>query len=274
MPAKQQRRIGALFILVVTLRVTILAALALGAAAQTASFEVASIKPNHSGENPYSVRIVPGGSVRTLNASLQAIITTAYQIPDFELAAGPAWLTTEKWDIEAKGPAAAPPQQVLEMLRVLLADRFQLKVHTESRRMAIYALLVAKNGPKLEPSHIECFDPTAGIPAPAPNARPCGGFNRGPAQMLGARISMPGLAKTLSRVVGRTVVDKTGIDGSYDITLNWKPDELLQPDQDSAASESASLFTAIQEELGLRLEAQRGPVDILVIDSADRASAN
>lgn len=195
MPAKQQRRIGALFILVVTLRVTILAALALGAAAQTASFEVASIKPNHSGENPYSVRIVPGGSVRTLNASLQAIITTAYQIPDFELAAGPAWLTTEKWDIEAKGPAAAPPQQVLEMLRVLLADRFQLKVHTESRRMAIYALLVAKNGPKLEPSHIECFDPTAGIPAPAPNARPCGGFNRGPAQMLGARISMPGLAR-------------------------------------------------------------------------------
>ena len=84
---------------------------------------------------------------------------------------------------------------------------------------------------------------------------------------------MPGLAKTLSKVVGRTVVDKTGIDGAYDITLNWQPDELLQPDQGSA-SESASLFTALQEQLGLRLDAQKGPVDILVIDSVNRASAN
>jgi len=238
------------------------------------SFEVASIKPNNSGENPYYVRIVPGGNLRALNASLQAIITTAYQIPDFELAGGPAWLTTEKWDIEAKGPGAAPPQQVLEMLRALLAERFQLKVHTESRQMPIYALVVAKNGPKLEPSHLECFDPTARIPPPTPNARPCGGFNRGPAQMLGARIAMPGLAKTLSKIAGRTVVDKTGIEGTYDVALNWNPDELLQPDRDSAASESASLFTAIQEQLGLRLEVQRGLVDILVIDSVARASAN
>jgi uncharacterized protein (TIGR03435 family) len=238
------------------------------------SFEVASVKPNHSGDSRYGVLIVPGGSVRALNASLQAVITTAYQIPDFELAGGPAWLTTEKWDIEAKGPGAAPPQQVLEMLQVLLADRFQLKVHTESRQMPIYALVVARNGPKLQPSHMECFDPTGGVLPSAPNARPCGGFNRGPTQMLGARNTMLGLAKTLSKIVGRTVIDKTGINGAYDITLNWKPDELLQPDQDSAANESASLFTAIQEQLGLRLEAQKGPVDTLVIDSVNRASAN
>ncbi len=91
--------------------------------------------------------------------------------------------------------------------------------------------------------------------------------------MLGAKIVMPRLALALSKIVGRTVVDKTGIDGSYDITLNWKPDELLQPDQ-GATSESGSIFTALQEQLGLRLEAQRGPVDILVIDSVDKASAN
>lgn len=274
MQTKCQQKISALFILTVTLRVAMLAVFAAEMAAQSPSFEVASVKPNHSGENPYYVRILPGGSLGALNASLQAIITTAYQIPDFELAGGPAWLTTEKWDIEAKRPGAAPPQHVLDMLRVLLADRFQLKVHTESRQMPIYALVVAKNGPKLEPSHIECFDPTGGTLPTTPNARPCGGFNRGLSQMLGARIAMPGLAKTLSKVVGRTVVDKTGLDGSYDITLNWKPDELLQADRDSAASESASLFTAIQEQLGLRLEAQRGPVDILVIDSVNRASAN
>jgi uncharacterized protein (TIGR03435 family) len=253
---------------------SIAGSISIRAQSEDRSFEVASIKPNHSGDNPYSVRIVPGGSVRALNASLQAIITTAYQIPDFEIAGGPAWLATEKWDIEAKGPGAAPPQQVLDMLRALLADRFQLKVHTESRQMPIYALAVAKNGPKLEPSHTECFDPTGGALPTTPNARPCGGFNRGPAQMLGARIAMPGLAKALSKVVNRTVVDKTGIDGAYDITLNWKPDELLQSDRDPSASESASLFTAIQEQLGLRLEAQRGPVDILVIDSVNRASAN
>jgi uncharacterized protein (TIGR03435 family) len=238
------------------------------------SFEVASVKLNHSGDNPCYVRIIPGGGLRAMNAPLQAVITTAYQIPDFELAGGSAWMTTERWDIEARGPGAAPPQQVLNMLRALLAERFQLKVHTEFRQMPIYALLVARSGPKLEPSRIECFDITAGIPPPMPSARPCGGFNRGPAQMLGARIAMPGLAKTLSKLVARTVVDKTGIDGSYDIMLDWKPDELLQPDQDPAASESASFFTAIQERLGLRLEAQKGPVEILVVDGVNRASAN
>lgn len=238
------------------------------------SFDVASVKPNHSGDNPYSLRIIPGGNLRAMNAPLQVVITEAYQIPDFELAGEPAWLMSERWDIDAKGPGATPPQQVLEMLRRLLADRFQLKVHTESRQMPIYALVVAKNGPKLEPSRIECFDPTGGIPPPTPSTRPCGGFNRGPAQLLGARIAMPRLAMTLSKIVGRTVVDKTGLDGSYDITLNWKPDELLEPDQASAGNDVASLFTAIQEQLGLRLEAQKGPVDILVIDSVNRASAN
>jgi uncharacterized protein (TIGR03435 family) len=252
-----------------------LTAVAAVAIAQSPAFEVASVKPNHSGDDNYGVRIVPGGTLRAVNAPLEAVIAEAYQVPPFELADVPAWAKSERWDIDAKGPGVAAPPEVLRMLQTLLATRFALRVHTETRELPVQALVVAKNGPKLHASSAECFDPTAGIPPPTPTARPCGGFNRMPDQMLGARITMPNLAKTLSKIVGRTVIDRTALDGSYDITLTWRPDDLQsQPDSVPAPNHDATIFTAIQEQLGLRLESQRGPVNILVIDSVERASEN
>ena len=213
---------------------------------------------NNSGDFHYFLRIVPGGSVRAFNASLELAITEAYQIPDFELKDGPGWMRSERWDIDAKGSGNTPPEQVLQKLQTLLAERFHLQLHKETRELPIYALVVAKNGPKLEPSHAECFDITAGIPPPTPRARPCGGFNRMPDDMLGAQITMPKLAKMIAKIVGRTVVDKTNITGSYDITLKWRPDEVQASNApDQLTDQASSIFTAIQEQLGLRLESQK-----------------
>ena len=126
---------------------------AFGTQAQSPTFEVASIRPNNSGDNRSGVLIVPGGSVRAINASLELLITTAYQIPDFELKDGPGWMRSERWDIDTKGSGNTPPEQVLQKLQSLLAERFHLQLHKETRELPIYALVVAKNGPKLEPSH-------------------------------------------------------------------------------------------------------------------------
>jgi bla regulator protein blaR1 len=241
------------------------------APATNQQFEVASIKPNNSGENNFSIRIKPGGRMVASNASLWMLITATYQVQDYQLSGGPAWLKSARFDIDAKGPFKPDipvNDQISQMGQALLADRFQLKLHREAKEMPVYALLAAKNGPKLDPARGgNCFDPTAGIPPPAPDARPCGGFNMNNDRLLGAAIPMERMARALSRFVGRPVVDKTGLGGTFDITLHWTPD-------DAPSSSDPSIFTALQEQLGLRLESQKGPVEVLVIDSAQLPSAN
>jgi uncharacterized protein (TIGR03435 family) len=254
--------------------VLVLMLLFAAAAAQNPSFEAASIKPNNSGENFISVRLVPGGSVRAINATLQSVITTEYQIPDFELADVPGWAKSVRWDIEGKGSGDTPPPETLRKLQSLLADRFQLRVHAETREMPVYALLFTKGGAKLPASQEECFDVTAGIPPPSPAARPCGGFNRLPNRLLGARDTTEKLAGVLAKILGRSVIDKTGLTGTFDVTLRWTPDELLQSGAALDNDQAGSIFTALQEQLGLRLESQKGPVSVLVIDSAAPASPN
>jgi bla regulator protein blaR1 len=250
-------------------------------------FDVAAIKPNNSGANVLGIRVVPGGGLRATNATLRSLIAEAYQVRDFELSGGPAWLNSARYDIEAKGQVDSSSQeqtglQVMKMLQALLADRFQLTIHRETKEMPIYALLVAKSGPKLQASREVCFDPTAGVPPPPTlpgqlPSRPCGGFNNSSNQMLGASVGMSRFAANLSRFTGRTVVDRTGLKGTYDIALRWTPDEgqawlptgPLPPDDSQP-----SIFSAVQEQLGLRLESQRGPVEVWVIDRAEKPSEN
>lgn len=251
-------------------------------------FDVASIKPNNSGANYLGIRVVPDG-LKAVNATLRSLISEAYQVRGFEISGGSAWLDSARFDIDAKGqvePGGSPIQtglQVMTMLQALLADRFQLRVHRETKEMPIYALLVAKNGPKLQASREACFDPAAGIPPPPTlpgqsPSRPCGGFNNSSSQMLGARVEMSRFAANLARFTGRTVVDKTGLKETYDIALRWRPEEgqaFLAPTEPQPADDSRpSIFTAVQEQLGLRLESQRGPVEVLVVDSAERPSGN
>jgi uncharacterized protein (TIGR03435 family) len=252
------------------MRAFLLCFVALSCLAQT-TFDVVSIKPNLSGAEGGSIRLTPGGRLVAQNASLRQLITTAYDVRDFQLFGGPSWMASERFDIEAKAAGNPTQDQISQMLQALLADRFSLTVHREKKEVPIYRLTVAKGGSKLPPAKAEC---TPMVPPPAKfdpaTLRPCGGFNSNVGMMLGGAVSTTKLAASLSRTLGRTVVDETGLSGSFDVSLHWTPD--AQPQ--TANSSDPDFFTAIQEQLGLRLESGRGPVEVLVVDQAERPSQN
>ena len=226
-------------------------------AAQPAlEFDVASIKPAPPGSGNTTMKFEPGGRFRATGAPLNALIQMAYGVKDFQVSRGPKWADSESYDaydIVAK-PAAGVTlnrSQLKVALQALLADRFRLKIHREIKDLPMYSLVVAKNGPKL----------TKNIDAPGPEA------TMGSGQLKGSKISMSILAGMLAQLLDRTVRDDTGISGDFDVKLNWDPGQ-------TADMDGPSIFTALQEQLGLKLNAQKGPVEILIIDSAERPSGN
>jgi uncharacterized protein (TIGR03435 family) len=235
--------------------------LALALSAQTPAFEVASIKPNRSGDGGSSIRGTAGRIVMQ-NVPLKKATLWAYGIPDDReyALAGPDWLTTERFDIQANFPADTPPQQVRQMTQALLAERFKLTLHRETRQMAVYALVVAKNGPKIRAVE---------------NAQ--GRTTGGPGRLEASAIPMQKLADLLARLTGQQVIDATGLAGVFNFTLEWSPDEsqknIPSPDAAAAAAGGAgpSLFSALQEQLGLKLEGRKAPVEILVVDHVEKA---
>jgi uncharacterized protein (TIGR03435 family) len=250
-----------------------------------AAFEVASIRENVSGGDNASVRAQPGGRVSVSNNSLRSIIRNAYNVQNYQIVGGPEWINTVRWDISAKAPDDAPPPQLLLMLRTLLADRFKLAIRNETREMPIYALTLARAdgrlGSQLRSSNVDCAAIFAAAkargeaPPPTTNGRPTCGTRTTRGNMSTTGVSMADLARNLSPFAGRPVVDKTGLSGVYDLDLTWTPEQ-GPPGADGTASQAAtssdsvSLFTAVQEQLGLKLDAQRGPVDVLVVESAQR----
>ncbi|MBI4474407.1 MAG: TIGR03435 family protein [Acidobacteria bacterium] len=239
-------------------------------------FEVASIKPNAAGDHRIMMQITPGGRLNVTGAALRELIRSAYRLQDFQISGGPGWVSTDRWDIQAKAEENASQDQVNEMLQNLLAERFQFKFHKEQRQIPVYELIIARNGPKLQETKPGAASATSsshtlGIPQSHGTGSHAGG--RG--------MTMAQLAERLGELLGRTVIDKTGLTGSYDITLSWRP----EPGQGAAFSDHVrpgagptsppdpnlpSIFTAIQEQLGLRLESARGPGEVMVIDSAQR----
>ena len=206
------------------------------------SFDVASVKP-----------VVPkdGAASRTsygeFMGSLQFLIRAAYGLDDYRIAGGPKWIDNDKFSVVYK---PVGPQASL-MLRALLADRFKLASHMETRELPIYALTVVKGGPKME------------------KADQPGGTSAGGAMIRGT-MDMSVLSSYLSSILGRGVTDQTGLKGAWKFSLKWTPD-----DQPAAATGNApSLFTAIQEQLGLKLESTKGPVEVLVIDHAEKPTEN
>ncbi|MCL5745355.1 MAG: M56 and DUF3738 domain-containing protein, partial [Acidobacteria bacterium] len=266
-------------------------------AAPAETFEVASIKPNKSGERNVRMMNSPG-RFRATNVSLKMLIRMAYGVQDFQITGGPGWMNSDTYDVEAKEPGradAVSPMNMDEnqrkadeerrkrMVQALLADRFQLKLHRETKDLPVYALVVAKNGPKLKESE---------IPADAKGPGPGGKFRgmmMGPGQLSGDGATLEFLATALSNTLGRPVLDQTGLKGLYDFKLQWTPDEgqrrmmMVMKGGPGAGSGDAppppdasgpSVFTAIQEQLGLKLESKKGPVEILVIDHAEQPSEN
>ena len=250
------------------------------------TFEVASIKRNVSGDPNASIRVQPGGQMTVTNNSLYNLIRNAYGTQRFEMIPGanlPSWIDSDKWDIVAKPPAGAPEvqEQMQLRLRSLLEDRFKLAARREMREMPIYELIVARTdgqlGKQIKPSGDECTaQGRARAAGEQPPPMPTGGFcgtrtGNGTVSMKGVPLS--NFVRNLGGMTGRFVIDKTGLTGPYDLDLQWTPDPTAAggPAQGAPGpGDGASLFAAIQEQLGLKLEARRAPVEVLVIDSAER----
>jgi uncharacterized protein (TIGR03435 family) len=248
-----------------------LAGLALILRAQTRpEFEVASLKPNESGRPGFSIGVLPGGGLRAVNIHLKRLIAVAYAVTDFQIAGNVSWLESQRYDLDAKSPGPAALPQLRLMLQSLLEERFQLKIHHEQREMAVFTLSVGKSGAKvIEAAEGDCS--VAVSPQAAVKGTPCGVANIGPGWIRSNRARMSQVADRLSSLLGRTVVDRTGLTGLYNVTLTWTPDLDPQPNVDASGD---SLFTAIQKQLGLKLESAKAPVDVVVIDAAEKASAN
>jgi uncharacterized protein (TIGR03435 family) len=188
-----------------------------------------------------------------LGVTPKDLIIWAYGLKAYQVS-GPSWITQEWYDINAKAAEPVPEDRLRLMVRSLLSQRFKMGAHTETRTLPVYLLTVARNGPKIHPVTSE--GPAGYIPR-----------QRG----LAARhITMPRFAELLSGKIDRPVTDMTGLPGLYDIDLDWAPDTIVPPDADLGPS----VFTAIQEQLGLKLEPTKGPLEILVIDHIERPSEN
>jgi bla regulator protein BlaR1 len=250
------------------------------------AFDVASIKPADPSFPGMRVQITPGGTLNATNVTVKLLIQQAYDVRDFQISGGPGWLSTERYVISAKmdDSSSAAPEDPRKMtdeqrkayqegmrlkLRALLEDRFQLKVHRETKEMPIYALIVAKNGAKVQ----EAKD----------DGTPGGGISMGLGQITGKKVELAFLAQVLSNQVGRTVLDKTELKGNFDFKLQYTPDQAQQPPGPGDGGpdrprpvdpDGPSIFTAVQEQLGLKLDAQKGPVEIVVIDGVEKASEN
>ena len=272
--------------------------LALGLFGQSSTppltFEVASVKPSATDDRRTMIQIQPGGGLRTGGTSLKMLLTFAYDVREFQITGGPGWINTDRFDIVAKAERSAgaenPPDdprkmteqqrktvgdQMRERLRALLAERFQLTLHRETKEQSVYALVVAKGGPKLQQA--QAMEGTG----------PRGPMMRmGRGELSGQGVELEMLTRTLSSQLGRTVIDRTGLKGNFDFKLTWTPDPGQSatplgggppPGADAPPPpdpNGPSVFTALQEQLGLRLESQKGPVEMLVIESVAKPSEN
>ena len=228
--------------------------LAAAAFAQSARFDVASIKPtdpdSQVSNSLYSDR---SGGLHVENYALRGIILFAYDIRDFELMGAPGWIDTAHYDIVAKIDSGPTGDDLLrERVRSLLASRFGVVAHHENRELTCYVLTVAKGGSKLK-----------AVATPGEQL----GFRGGAGHNRGFAVTMPMFAKELGRLTGRPVLDKTGLEGTYDYVLEWSTDS-------DTAGTGPSVFTALQEQLGLRLESVKAPTDTVVIDRIERPSEN
>jgi len=219
------------------------------------SFEVASIKRNLSLGNRSGTRNSPGGRVTITNERLRQVIRSAYGSNDLEVIGGPDWLDNDRWDIVATADTDNADAEWRLMLQSLLAERFKLVAHVEIRERPIYDLVFARSdrqlGPAIHPTKSECTGDDCGSTNAVTNGIVSG-------VITGTAATMTQIGKSLSGSAERRVFDRTGLAGKYDFELRW--------------SEDVSIFTALPEQLGLKLESQRGPVDIVVVDSVERAT--
>jgi uncharacterized protein (TIGR03435 family) len=247
-------------------------------------FEVAVIKPTPADTGPgadFGAEL--GGRLRARNNPVANFITNAYGVPNYLVVGGPDWMRADRYDLEARAAGEPSRSEMMLMLQSLLAERFHLRTHRETREMPAYVMTVARGGARLQ-SPKPCRDVDPSKPAPPPVAgetplRSCGNSNmntrtRPPYMTWTANhIDSRGIAGSLSNFFRRPVVDRTGLAGFFDIQIDLPPLQPVTTDV-GAADPDASVFTVLQEQLGLRVEEGRGPVDVLVIDRIERPTQN
>jgi uncharacterized protein (TIGR03435 family) len=242
----------------------------------SATFDIASIHPSRPGSSGSTYSFTADRGVKVTNGTVKGLIEMAYDVRDFQILGGPGWTDSQFFDVVAKtlpaasdSAAAGPANSIVETrlrLQALLLERFQLQLRRESRDLPEYILAVGKNGAKMKPSQ----------------AASAAGINAACGQMTGTNTTMANLAYKLSRTLDRPVVDQTNLSGNYNFVLNWTPDTGPCSPSTSASSAPAatisgdgpSLFTALQDQLGLQLKSVKGPVETLVIDHVEPPSAN
>ena len=227
---------------------------------QSKEFEVASIKPSAPapmGEVRMNMQITPGGRLVAEGMSAKFLIQYAYDVRDFQVTGGPSWMGALQWDINAKAESASTPDQTRMQMQALLAERFKLQFHRETKEMSTYALVVAKGGSKLKVSEVDGSDKNKG-----------GRMSMGRGQFGGNGLPVGSIARALGQVLDHSVIDQTGLEGNYDFELKWKPEQA--PPEDPGPS----VFTALQEQLGLKLESTKGQVEMLIVDRIEKPADN
>jgi uncharacterized protein (TIGR03435 family) len=217
-------------------------------------FEVVSVKPADPSAPGHMSQVTPGG-FRGQNLRLFELIMTGWRVNRDQIVGGPNWMDTAGWDIDARFPAGASHSQFPQMIQAMLADRFGLVHHRETRVLPVYELTVAKSGVKLHAGGGQ------------------GGMSAGPRLIRYDSGTMGQLASQLSSYLGHEVIDRTGLTGQYAINLSFAP---VDPGgaADGASDPAPSIFQALQDQAGLKLESTKGPVEVLVIDRAEKPTSN
>jgi uncharacterized protein (TIGR03435 family) len=243
---------------------------ALIAAQAIPTFDAASVKRSASGRTDGGVGLRPPNRYVASNVLLRTIVTHAYRLKRFQVIGGPDWIDGERFDIDARAPQGTVSEEDLfQMVQALLGDRFKLAAHQEMRELPIYRLVEARSdgrlGPNIKESSLDCAvaDSACGLGSTA--------FNNGGGELSAKGKTLDDLATALGGMLDRAVVNGTRLTGQYAMELKWGADGLRGG---ASASDLPPLFTALQDDLGLRLEPGRGPVDVLVIDHIERPSEN
>jgi len=227
------------------------------------TFEVASVKPaDPAVRRGIDFRVEPGGRLTATNVTLQQLIRQAYDFKRYQISGGPGWAESDRFDIAAKADGERSGAQMMAMLQTLLADRFKLKVHRDTKEGAVYLLVVAKGGHKLAtPKNQDLRSRVSTFRTGSPQEDAITYV------VKGENASVALLAERLEGELARPVIDRTGISGKFDFKVEFAAD-------DSHTDAAASVFSAVEKQLGLKLEAGKGPVETLVIEHAEKPSAN
>jgi uncharacterized protein (TIGR03435 family) len=256
-----------------SLRLSCLVLPAVLCAQSPTAFDVASVKPNTSVTTSMKFPVPSGGRFTATNVTLKTLISYAWNLSGVPIYGGPSWLASDKYDVDARAANSdLSPIKYRSMLQALLAERFQVIIHRETRDLPAYVLSTEKNGPKLTPAD----------PAACAAAHTCGTFFTGPSSLDAHKMSFAQLANTLAIVVGRPVIDNTRISGTYYFHLEFTHEGTNIPvlrdasgvPPDPVNPDAPPLANALERQLGLKLESHKEPVEVLVIDRAERPSAN